>query len=315
MDTRTAVFYDPLCLEHNPGPTHPEKAARLEKTVGLLKNSAVNEKLEWRRPRPVNSALLRAVHEAPMVEGILALKGRYGQLDADTAVSPASVEAALLAAGGACDAVDFVLEAEEGRVAFNLCRPPGHHAEKERPMGFCLFNNVAVAARYALTLKAISSVLIVDWDVHHGNGTQDIFYETDKVMFISLHQHPLYPHRGMADEQGRGAGRGYTLNYPLPPGTTGAEYLETLGRALERTAERCSPDLLFISAGFDAHREDPLGGMELTEKDFSVMTALCRAFAAKHCRGRIVSTLEGGYHIPALARSTVSHVEALSCNG
>ena len=314
MDKQAAVFYDPLCLEHNPGSVHPEKAARLEKTATFLKSSVLNKKLDWRRPRPVEETRLRAVHDPRMVERILSLKGSHAQLDADTRVSPASVEAALLAAGGACDAVDAVLREDDVCVALNLCRPPGHHAEKKRPMGFCLFNNVAVAAAHALGREGIEQVLIIDWDVHHGNGTQDIFYESDRVMFISLHQHPLYPHSGMSDERGRGRGLDHTLNMPMPPGSDDGAYIDALGRALEEAERRCRPDLLFVSAGFDAHVDDPLGGMRVTEAGFREMTRMTRTLAEKRCRGRIVSTLEGGYNIAALARSVHSHVEALLCD-
>ncbi len=314
MERRAAVFYDPLCLRHNPGPVHPEKAARLEKTVAHLKASAVNERLEWRRPQATDIGRLRAVHDPRMVERILALEGRHDQLDADTRVSPGSVPAALLAAGGACDAVDYVLHRNGGRVAFNLCRPPGHHAERGRAMGFCLFNNVAVAAVHALEQKEITTVLIVDWDVHHGNGTQDIFYDRADVFFISLHQHPLYPGTGMSGETGRGAGEGYTLNLPLPPGSDDADYIETLRQALERVETRLSPDMVFISAGFDAHAADPLGAMRVTEAGFREMSRMIKAFAGKHGNGRIVSTLEGGYNIPALAQSVSGHVEGLLCD-
>ncbi len=313
MDKGAAVFYDPLCLRHNPGLSHPEKPARLEKTAALLKESAVNEQLEWCRPRATDIEKLRAVHDPRMVERILALDGSYGQLDADTRVSPGSIPAALLAAGGACDAVDYVLRQDGGVTAINLCRPPGHHAEKGRAMGFCLFNNVAVAAVHALEQKGITRVLIVDWDVHHGNGTQDIFYDRDDVFFISLHQHPLYPGTGMSGETGRGAGEGYSLNYPLPPGSDDAAYVEALRQALERAETRLSPDMVFISAGFDAHAEDPLGAMRVTETGFREMTLLVKAFARRHSNGRIVSTLEGGYGIPALARSVSVHAEALLC--
>lgn len=304
------LFYDPLFLEHKPGALHPENPRRLSAIVQRLRQGKLSESIDWRQPKPVETDILLEVHDSDYVHRLSELKGLSVSLDSDTHTSPASIDAAMLAAGGACMAAEYALK-HPGCAVMNACRPPGHHATRKRAMGFCLLNNVAVAAAYALKQPGVNRVLIIDWDVHHGNGTQDIFYASDTVFYLSLHQHPLYPGSGTENETGRDAGEGFTLNIPLPPGSTDTDWIKALEKGLETTAARFSPDMVLISAGFDAHREDPLAGTELTENGFYKMTEMTRQFAAAHCRGCLASVLEGGYAVSALSASVEKHLEAL----
>jgi len=244
-----------------------------------------------------------ALHRAVPPQGI-----RY--LDADTGLSPGSWPAALTAAGGMLSAVDAVMS---GRVtnAFCAVRPPGHHAESGRGMGFCLFNNVAIAARYLQRHHNIGKVAIVDWDVHHGNGTQEIFYGDPTVLYVSTHQHPLYPGTGSEAETGKEAGKGFTLNFPMPAGRDDDDYAAVFVKSIIPALKVFGPDFILISAGFDAHRDDPLAGMNVTEAGFGEFTRLVRQVADLSAHGRIVSCLEGGYNLPALARSVQFHLTAL----
>ncbi|WP_420633303.1 histone deacetylase [Candidatus Palauibacter sp.] len=236
--------------------------------------------------------------------------GQILRLDPDTPVSPGSWDAALAAAGCGVAAVDAVL-AGEYRAAFCVVRPPGHHATRDRAMGFCLFNSIALAARHALTRPGIERVLIVDWDVHHGNGTQDIFYEDPSVFFLSMHQHPLFPGTGPAHERGRGAGEGTTLNLPMPAGLAPQRYVDTLLDGLDDALDRFAPDLTLVSAGFDAGAEDPLGGFTLTEADFAALAHEVVERTRPTSRNRVVSFLEGGYNPDELGRNVVSHLKVL----
>jgi len=234
----------------------------------------------------------------------------YTSLDPDTTMSPGTLRAAYLAAGGAINAVDAVMNQQVDQV-FCALRPPGHHAEPNRAMGFCFFNNVAIAARYAQKHHGLRRVLIVDWDVHHGNGTQNSFYEDASVFYFSIHQFPHYPGTGAQDQSGEGAGKGFTMNIPLPVGCGDEEYREIFERILIPEADRFVPDLILISAGFDAHKDDPLAGIQVTAKGFGYMTEALARLADRHCSGRLVSMLEGGYNIPALKNSVKSHLSAL----
>ncbi|RMG37404.1 MAG: histone deacetylase, partial [Planctomycetota bacterium] len=239
-----------------------------------------------------------------------------GRIEADTVVSRESFDVAVRAAGTVCAAVDLVLQADvpsesRPRQALCLVRPPGHHARPAAAMGFCLFNNVAVAAAHALEHHGLNRVLIVDWDVHHGNGTQEIFYATDRVHFLSVHRHPFYPGTGSADERGTGPGLGATWNLPLRFGTPRREYIRRFTDIVEQAAEVCRPELVLISAGFDAHHADPIGSLGLETGDFATLTRIVQRIADRHAGGRIVSTLEGGYNLQALAESVAAHLTTL----
>jgi acetoin utilization deacetylase AcuC-like enzyme len=233
-----------------------------------------------------------------------------GYLDSDTIVSMRSMDAALAAAGGVCRAVDALLKGEATN-AFLPVRPPGHHATAERAMGFCLFNNVAIGARYAQSQPGIERIAIIDWDVHHGNGTQGIFYDDPSVFFFSMHQYPWYPGTGARGETGIGRGRGYTLNIPVRAATRAAEQRGMLDAALEEMSVKFQPDLIFISAGFDAHEADPLGQLLLTDEDFTLMTRAVKEWAANACDGRVISCLEGGYNLGTLGATVRAHVREL----
>ena len=236
--------------------------------------------------------------------------GRSRLSTGDTPLSARSLEVARLAAGGVLAAVDAVF-AGRVRNAFAVVRPPGHHATPDRGMGFCLFDNVALAARHAQAVHGARRVLIADWDVHHGNGTQDIFYADGTVLFFDTHQHPLYPGTGLGSERGRGRGEGLILNHPFPAGAGREQVVTAFRERLVPAAEAFAPDLVLVSAGFDSRIDDPLGGFRLTDDDFAALTTIMMEIAARHCGGRLVSTLEGGYNLAGLASAAAAHVRAL----
>jgi acetoin utilization deacetylase AcuC-like enzyme len=274
-------------------------------THGLWGDDLVNE---W---ESADLALVARVHEPDYLREMELLAQRGGgRPDPDTVVSPASFDAALVAAGAAVDAVNNVV-AGDSKQALCLVRPPGHHAVRASSMGFCLVNNVAVAARAAIQHHGLERVLIVDWDVHHGNGTQDLFYDDPRVAFFSAHRYPFYPGTGAADETGTGDGLGSTLNLPFPMGVSRDRYLAEFTRELENFADRHRPQLVLVSAGFDAHRLDPVGSLGLECEDFDALTSAVQNVAAAHADGRLVSVLEGGYHPAMLAESLAVHLEAL----
>ncbi|HVS28332.1 MAG TPA: histone deacetylase [Solirubrobacteraceae bacterium] len=306
----------PSSLRHETG-AHPERPARI---------SAIERELERRdwlgldlvEAPSVDDKVLAAVHPPEHVAAIRELCARGGgALDVDTVVSPGSYEAALHAAGGAVALVDILLAgADDGRPRAGFCglRPPGHHAEAARAMGFCLFNNIAVAARHALRHHGLERVLIVDWDVHHGNGTNDIFHGDAGVLYVSLHQSPLYPGTGGVNDVGVGAGEGFTINLPLPPGSGDAEFCSLVEHVVAPVAREHRPQLLLISAGYDAHREDPLADCEVTEAGYAAMTTTLRQVAEEH-DAPVGIVLEGGYALDALARSVAVTLESLCSPG
>jgi acetoin utilization deacetylase AcuC-like enzyme len=263
------------------------------------------------RAEPATPHALERVHTPAHVERVRSLEGQYGSLDPDTHLSPESVAAAMLAAGAAIEAVDAVCTGRAAN-AFALVRPPGHHAVANRAMGFCLFNNVAIAAAHARAARDMQRVLVVDWDVHHGNGTEATFYGSKDVLFFSTHQFPFYPGTGDLRACGAGAGEGYTVNVPFAGGANDADYALVFRDLLAPIAEQYQPDLVLVSAGFDAHRSDPLGGMRLTEEGFANLCAEVKAIADKFAGGRLVMVLEGGYDLAGLARSVQACVEVMA---
>jgi acetoin utilization deacetylase AcuC-like enzyme len=307
--SRAAIFRSEVFRAHDTG-AHPENAGR------LVAIDAALEQLDLLRDRPdvpftaASDEALARVHDPRYIEGLREFAAQGGGwLDADTAVSPASFDVAALAAGAGIAAVDASLEARARR-GFVLARPPGHHATPTRGMGFCLFNTAAVATRHALS-RGLERVLIVDWDVHHGNGTQEVFYDTDEVLYCSLHQWPHYPGTGSADERGRGRGEGYTINVPLAAGAGDETYLEVFDRLILPAARAYQPQLVLISAGFDAHAGDPLASMRLSTPVFGAFTRRLLEVADRDAEGRLVAVLEGGYDPQALAESVVATLVAL----
>lgn len=311
---KTALIHHPIYQKHETGIGHPETPQRYTAVMDALRGDlALWESLIEITPEKASKGLIQAVHSAQhfkRVEG--AFENGLDRLDADTTVSMQSFDASLFAAGGACAAVDAVMQGGAEN-AFVAVRPPGHHATGEHAMGFCIFNNVAVAARYAQNnYKEIERVAIIDWDVHHGNGTQGIFYVDPTIHFFSMHQYPWYPGTGARGETGHGRGLGTTLNVPVKAKTKASEQRRMFDGALEDISRRFRPDMIFVSAGFDAHRTDPLGQLQLEDADYAAMTESVRQWADDTCGGRIVSCLEGGYNLTTLGESVRNHVAELS---
>lgn len=308
----TILYRDPLFLEHDTG-RHPEQAARLRSILARLEKNALVQQCRQGTFQPLSEHAVTAVHDPRVLERVKEIVAQGGgYLDADTVVSPASLRVALAAAGACVAAVDAVLRGED-RNALCLVRPPGHHATPERSMGFCLFNNVALAAQHARAVHGLNRILIVDWDVHHGNGTQDIFFADSAVSFMSIHRygHGFYPGTGAADETGTGPGLGKTINVPVRFGSSRADYHGMFRNALEKAADAMKPELVLVSAGFDAHARDPIGSLGLDVEDFATLTQMVQEVAQVHAGGRLVSCLEGGYHLEALAESVQVHLEEL----
>jgi acetoin utilization deacetylase AcuC-like enzyme len=298
-----AIITSPEYLKHD-FPDHPENAGRLRAIEAALDSPALGlrEFLVHLAPKRATEEQIAAAHSPAYVDALrraMAEAPAYVE-SAPTYIVPDSYEVACLAAGGAIRAVDAVL-AGEAESAFALIRPPGHHARPHQPMGFCLFNNIAIAARHALTRPGIERVLIVDFDVHHGNGTQDMFYSDPAVLFISSHQSPLYPYTGAAEETGDGPGLGFNLNLPLPAKAGDQAFERMAAEIIEPAADRFQPNLVLVSAGFDAHWLDPLAGLQLSLRGYEKLTRSLAAIAARHCASRLVLCLEGGYHPPALS--------------
>jgi acetoin utilization deacetylase AcuC-like enzyme len=294
-----ALYDDPLFREHDAGPGHPERPERLDALRRGLVEAGLESALVSRPVRPATPEELLRVHTPRHVEQIAKSEGRHQRFDPDTAASPQSYAAALRAAGAVADAVDRVLDGDVDR-ALCAVRPPGHHATADRAMGFCLFNNVAVGAAHALA-RGLERVAVVDFDVHHGNGTQDIFAADPRVLYVSSHQYPFYPGTGAVDEVGEGDGRGFTVNLPMPAGLGDGDYARAYREVVEPIARAFDPQLVLVSAGFDAHARDPLAGMAVTRAGFAMLADVCVGLAAGAAQGRVVAVLEGGYDLDGIA--------------
>ena len=299
------IYSHPDCLHHDPGPGHPEAIARLQAVIGAL--TAAFPELDWCTAPLATREHLARVHTPELIAAILDTPALTAvRLDEDTVLSARSAQAALRASGAAVAAVDAVLGGEI-RSAFCAVRPPGHHATAGTAMGFCLFNHIAVAAAHGLAMHGLARIAIVDFDVHHGNGTQAIFENDSRVLYASSHQSPLYPGTGDASE--RGAGN--IFNAPLPPGSHGAEFRAAWAQTLLPAVEKFAPELLLVSAGFDAHQLDPLADLRLQAEDFAWLSRELAGLADRHAGGRLVSLLEGGYSLTALRECSVAHVRGL----
>lgn len=307
----TGFYTHPACRVHDMGPDHPESPQRLDAIRDHLIGTGLDVALEDREAGPADEAALGRAHESLYVANLRGFMeqvestGKRRRLDPDTIAAPGTWQAALHAAGAALAATDAVIDGQLEN-AFCSIRPPGHHATRRQAMGFCFFNNVAVAARHALDVRGLQRVAVIDFDVHHGNGTEDILANDDRVVMVSFFQHPLYPNSGsepLGDNM---------LNLPVPPYTQGPAIRDMIDALWMPRLEAFKPQMLFISAGFDGHRDDDLGQLGLVEADYAWITRRLKDLADRHCGGRIVSCLEGGYHLPALARSVASHLRVLT---
>ncbi|HTN93320.1 MAG TPA: histone deacetylase family protein [Gallionella sp.] len=304
---QTAYISHPLCLKHDMGAYHPESPARIHAIEDMLIASGLLSYLQRHDAPAATRAQLMRVHDPDYVDSIESSSPQKGliHLDPDTAMNPYSYQAALRAAGAVVQGVDLVM-AKEVENAFCNIRPPGHHAERSRAMGFCFFNNIAVGAAHAMAQHGLQRVAIADFDVHHGNGTEEIFHDDPRVMLCSTFQHPFYPYAG-AD-----SGNEHIINVPLSAGTGGEQFRDAVTQYWLPALERFEPELLLISAGFDAHRDDELAMLNLIEPDYAWITGVLKSIAEKYAHGRIVSALEGGYELHALARSALAHIKVLS---
>lgn len=309
---KTGFVYGDVYLEHKTTPGHPESPARLTAIIEKLKADGVYAQLVPLAPKAAPLERIQAIHSPKYVERVrISCETGEEYLDSpDVPISRKSYAVALMAAGGVLRAVDAVMQGEVTN-AFCAIRPPGHHTLEDRAMGFCLFNNVAIGARYVQQQYGLSKVLIVDWDVHHGNGTQAAFYDDPSVLYFSVHQYPFYPGSGAEAEKGRGKGLNHTINVPLPAGSPDKVYLEAFEQKLRPAALAFGPQFVFISAGFDAHENDTLGGMRVTTEGFGKLTRIVKGIANQCCQGRLVSVLEGGYGLKGLAASVETHIRVL----
>jgi len=305
---RTAIVADRAYMAHAPGRVHPERPERIAALIEMTEQ-LTRPRLKRHAPRPASPAELRLCHGADYIASVerSASVERF-DFDADTHSSPETWATARLAAGGVLTAAEAVADGDADN-GFAIVRPPGHHARPNHAMGFCFFNNVAIAAKWLLERRGLNRVLVLDWDVHHGNGTQEMFYETPKVLYMSTHQYPFYPGTGWFDEIGVETGAGFTVNAPLPATFGDSEYLWVFDDLLMPIARQFKPEFVLISAGFDCHHRDPLGGMRVSEAGFAAMARRMTALAAECCAGKIVAVLEGGYDLQALAGGARAVIE------
>jgi len=310
---KIGFVYDPIYLKHDTG-QHVENAERLKAIISHLEETGLRQQLTPIEPRAASVEELSLVHSEQHILHIQDIAQRGGGwLDADTVMSSESYEAALYAVGGMIRATEAVMEGEVDS-SFALVRPPGHHATPRRAMGFCLFNNIAIATKYALARYNLERILIIDFDVHHGNGTQEVFYDNPRVMYISTHEYPFYPGTGDIGETGSGAGKGTTVNIPLRAGSGDSEYLQVFEQIITPVARQFNPQLVLVSAGYDAHWADELAMMQVSTTGFSQMVKIIKQVADELCRGRLVFSLEGGYHLTALAASVKATFDVLLGN-
>lgn len=310
---KVGLVYDPIYLKHDTG-QHPENAARLEAIITHLERTGLKQQLIPITPRPATVAELALVHDMRHISYIQEVAQRGGGwLDPDTVMSPDSYDAALYAAGGVIRATEAVMNSEVNR-AFALVRPPGHHATPQQAMGFCLFNNLAIAVKYALARYKLERIVIIDFDVHHGNGTQETFYADPRVLYISTHQYPFYPGTGGIDETGTGEGKGTTINIPLPAGCGDGEYEHAFTQIIAPAARRFQPRHIFVSAGYDLHWADELALMRVSISGVAQMVKVIKELASELCNGRLVLSLEGGYDLTAQAASVKATFDVLLGN-
>jgi acetoin utilization deacetylase AcuC-like enzyme len=308
----TGIVIDRRYLEHNTGLGHPERPQRIEALLSLVEVDAHG--LTRVPARAASGEEIALVHDGAYVEDVEATQRKpFFAFDADTPTSPESYATACLAVGGLLALLDAIMTQQVSN-GFACVRPPGHHAERHRAMGFCLFNNVAVGAEYLRRRYGLQRILIVDWDLHHGNGTQHMFEGDPGVLYVSTHQYPYYPGTGALEEVGRGEGKGYTVNLPFPAGCGDAEFRDAFTRIVEPIAYRYEPEFVLISAGFDAHARDPLGGLQATEATFRALTRMLLGVASQHAQNRCAAILEGGYDLHALRSSTQQVLTELSGN-
>lgn len=309
---KTGLVYDDIYIEHKTTPGHPECPERLIRIIERLKASGLYSQLVELKPSPADRHWIETVHAPEYIDRARNnSENGAGYLDTgDVPISRKSYEAAVMAAGGVLTAIDAVMERKVTN-AFCAVRPPGHHALENRAMGFCIFNNVAIGTRYIQEKHNLPKVLIVDWDVHHGNGTQAAFYDDPNVLYFSVHQYPFYPGSGSQAEQGSGKGLHTNINVPLPAGSGDDRYIKAFEEKLVPAASSFSPDFVLVSAGFDAHEGDLLGGMRVTDRGFAKLTQIVKSIAEKCCAGRLVSVLEGGYGLEGLAASVEAHIRVL----
>ena len=308
---KVGIVLDKLYVDHDNGPGHPETFERVLAIVDMLQFTKMMDEVVRIEPRDATREEITLVHTQEHFDKIASTKGKPKVfLDSDTSTCAVTFDAALRASGGLISAIDSVLNGEVDR-AFPIVRPPGHHAEADRPMGFCFFNNVAVGAAYLTKIKGLKRVMVIDWDVHHGNGTQHIFYDNPDVLFFSSHQYPFYPGTGGMDEVGSGDGKGYTVNVPMQPGMGDNEFIKIFEEILNPIIEQYEPEFILVSAGFDIFIEDPLGGMRVTPEGFAKLTRMLTDQADKICDGKIIFLLEGGYNLDGLWISTKEMLEEM----
>jgi len=310
--SKTIILKDERCIDHITTPGHPESPQRLKSIYGMLQDDDIKDCFEEVAPRSATKGEIGWNHSSEYIDGIEKTAGRpFTSLDGDTNTSAGSWDASLLAVGAVLDGIDMIMEGKADN-GFALVRPPGHHAESSRAMGFCIFNNIAIGANYLLKKHGLKKVFIIDWDIHHGNGTQNAFYNRFDVFYFSTHQYPYYPGTGAADEKGVGEGLGYTLNVPLSGGQGDDDYLNIFKEILGPAIKKFSPDFILVSAGYDTYFRDPLGTMKVTEKGFYRLTEFLKKAASAECNGRLFLALEGGYHIEGITESVKQTIFSLS---